>query len=311
MSKKFTKVIIISGIVFVLLLVTALAINNDMHKSTGQTLGEIGGTGLTVNRVSDSGISKSDMGSTSMSPGVPGIETYDKQDPTKVIKNSNITMQTDDYDNSLKNINSLIKNSEAMIVKMQETQGNNYYLNYADESKLKTVDIIVKVSKDKFENFNSEVKKYANVISYYEEAQDISSNYSDIEAKIASYKLQEIQLNELLKKATAAKDLLEISNQMQNVIQQREYLQRQKDSYDNQIEYSTVSIRMMEVKSIVIKEKNIFSRITDTFKSSLSQIKGIGITMIMIIVYVVPYLVILGIVTLVIYRIIKAKKKRK
>lgn len=234
--------------------------------------------------------------------------SYDKQDPTKIIKTANINLQTDNYANTMKNINNLITNLNAMVVKMQENMGTTYYELKSDETALRSNEIIVKVPKEKFTDFNNQIKAYANVVSYFEEAQDISSRYADVESKIASYKLQEQQLNELLKKATAAKDLLEISNQIQNVIEQREYLQRQKNSYDNQIEYSTVTIRLTEVESVAIKEKGIGDRMKDTLLSSLNQIKDMFIGLIMLVVYILPYIAIILIIVLIIYIIAKLRK---
>lgn len=311
MSKKtkhifiicFIIIVIIACIIFIVSFYEGFKKNNMGNKN--QTSGSIG-TNPEIGATSP--ITPTDSITT---PSLPNENTYYTQDASKVIKKSNITMQTDDYVNSLSNINKLIKDSDAMIVKMQETQGNNYYLTKMQDSELRSADIIIKVSKDKFENFNNEIKKYGNVVSYYEDAQDISSTYSDIEAKISSYVLQEQQLKELLKKATAAKDLLEISNQIQSVIEKREYLQRQKNSYDNQIEYSTVTLKLAEVESTKITEKNMLTRIKDTFISSLSQMKDIGINIVMFIVYVIPYILLLLIVIAIIYAVIKSRKKSK
>jgi hypothetical protein len=309
MSKNMKRFLTISMVIIVLVVAIIFGVNyiqnNQVRTSTNES-GYSTGTDTVSGSKSITGVTAPSIGNSSQIQ-----DNYDKQDPTKIIKKSNISMQTDNYDNSMKAINQLITTSSAMIVKMQENQGNNYYdIMKAPDSKLRSVDMTIKVYKDKFEEFNTEMKKIANVTSYYEEAQDISSSYSDIESKIASYKLQEAQLNELLKKATAAKDLLEISNQTQSVIQQREYLQRQKASYDNQIEYSTVTLRLVEVQSVEIKEKSTFSRIQDTFISSLVQMKEIFINIVMFIVYIIPYIIVLAIIILLIYIINKLKRKK-
>jgi hypothetical protein len=309
MSKKIKRIIITLLFLVTIIIITVVIVNSikTNNLAIDQSKNSI------ENGVSSAGVGYLDSNSTAPSivNDIPKNESYTKQDPTKIIKNSNITMQTDNYDTSLNNIKGLIQSTDSMIVKMQESQGSIYSSSYLNESKLRTTEIIVKVAKDKFETFNNEVKKHANVISYNEETQDISSSYSDIEAKIESYKIQEKQLNVLLTIATAAKDLLEISNEIQKVIQEREYLQRQKNSYDNQIEYSTVYISLTEVKSTVIKEKNIFVRMFDIFKMSLIQIKDICVSTIIVIVYFIPYVIVLGIILLIIYVIIKRKKNRK
>ena len=298
------KVLIISIVIIVLVILAIFMINYNQNTKGTNTAGNVA-TSPNFDSISP----QSGLSAQSIESKVPVEQTFDKQDATKIIKESNITMQTDNYDSSLNSIKELINTSNANVVKMQENQGSTYDIMKTQSSDLRNVDMTIKISKDKFENFNTELKKIANVVSYYEEAQDISSSYADIEAKIESYKLQEAQLNELIKKATVAKDLLEISNQTQKVIEQRESLQRQKDSYDNQISYSTVTVKLTEVESTEITEKNTFSRIKDTFESSLLQIKEIFINIIMGIVYIIPYLLIAGIIILIIYIIIRFKKK--
>jgi len=298
------KVLIISIVIIVLVILAIFMINYNQNTKGTNTAGNV-----VTSPNFDSISPQSGLSAQSIESGVPVEQTFDKQDATKIIKKSNITMQTDNYDSNLNSIKELINISNANVVKMQENQGSTYDIMKTQSSNLRNVDMTIKISKDEFENFNTELKKIANVVSYYEEAQDISSSYADIEAKIESYKLQEAQLNELIKKATVAKDLLEISNQTQKVIEQRESLQRQKDSYDNQISYSTVTVKLTEVESTEITEKNTFSRIKDTFESSLIQIKEIFINTIMGIVYVIPYLLIVGIITLIVFIIVKLKKK--
>lgn len=306
MSRKLKSILIVCVVIVVIIVV--VVVTNP--KLFDQTSAGIADSSFGISNSSATNQTKSGMSSQQQSSILPE-NSYDKQDPTKIIKTSNITMQTDDYVNTLKNINMLITNTNAMIVKMQENMGNNYYSLRINENALRNNEIIVKVPKDKFTEFNNLIKTYANVVSYSEEAQDISSKYADIEAKISSFKLQEQQLNELLKKATAAKDLLEISNQIQSVIQQREYLQRQKNSYDNQIEYSTVTIRLTEVESVTIKEKGIGTRMKDTLLSSLEQLKDMFIGLIMFIVYILPYAVIILLIILVIYVISKFRRRNR
>lgn len=309
MSRKLGKIIIFGIILLVVIIAVVFLVNYNQNNLGTGMLAE---GDFSSNQNSSSSPSKTGIQSQAIdSITAPNEGVFDQQDSTKIIKKSNITMQTDNYDSSIQSINDLIKSLEAMIVKMQETQGNSYSVMNTSSSKLRTADMTIKVSKDKFEDFNTELKTYANVLSYYEEAQDISSSYADVESKISSYKLQEQQLNELMKKATAAKDLLEISNQIQNVIQQREYLQKQKNSYDNQIEYSTVVLRLTEVQSVDIKEKSIFTRIKDSFESSISGMKEISINVIMFIVYIVPYMIILAILAFIVNIIIKVNNRKR
>lgn len=310
MSRKFIKaVLLVIAILVILAVVFYIALSNQGSNLLNQGQSQLNSiSGNLVGRDSTG----YESGTSSKSPSIGGTiidDSYNKQDPTKIIKNSNITMQTDNYDESLININLLIDTNEAMVVKMRETLGNNYYNKNLVDGRTRNAELIVKVSKDKFDNFNTKLKTFGSVISYYEDAQDVSSKYADIEAKISSYTIQEGQLNELLKKATVAKDLLEISNQIQSVIEKRESLQRQKNSYDNQIEFSTVTISLSEVASVKITEKTYLARIKDTFVSSLTTLRDMVSNLFIFIVYMLPYIATILFILLIMY--IASKSKRK
>jgi len=309
MSRKFKKaILLIISILVILVVVFYIALSNQGRDFLNQGIGSISGNlAGKDSKGNESGVSNT------IPPNIGGIidNSYDKQDPTKIIKNSNITMQTDNYDESLANINLLIDTNNAMVVKMRETLGNNYYNKNLVDGKTRNAELIVKVSKDKFDNFNTKLKTFGSVLSYYEDAQDVSSKYADIEAKISSYTIQEEQLNELLKKATAAKDLLEISNQIQSVIEKRESLQRQKNSYDNQIEFSTVTISLSEVASIEITEKTYLARIKDTFVSSLTTLRDMVSNVFIFLIYMLPYISLILLILLIKYITSKSKRRDK
>ena len=309
MSRKFKKaILLIISILVILVVVFYIALSNQGRDFLNQGIGSISGNlAGKDSKGNESGVSNT------IPPNIGGIidNSYDKQDPTKIIKNSNITMQTDNYDESLANINLLIDTNNAMVVKMRETLGNNYYNKNLVDGKTRNAELIVKVSKDKFDNFNTKLKTFGSVLSYYEDAQDVSSKYADIEAKISSYTIQEEQLNELLKKATAAKDLLEISNQIQSVIEKRESLQRQKNSYDNQIEFSTVTISLSEVASVKITEKTYLARIKDTFVSSLTTLRDMVSNVFIFLIYMLPYISLILLILLIKYITSKSKRRDK
>ena len=108
----------------------------------------------------------------------------------------------------------------------------------------------MRIPADSYRAFLEAVSGAANVLSVSESAEDITSEYIDVEARIASLENQRSRLNELADTAETTADLLEIESQLSDVQYQLESYTRQRSWMDDQVQYSTVDIRLSEVKTL-------------------------------------------------------------
>lgn len=224
----------------------------------------------------------------------------------KVIYTANISLKTDDYQANIANVKNIIEANNGGIANFSErarTQsGSNNTYTYAN--------ITVKVPQNNFKTFTNQLKECGMYVSSYtENSEDITEVYMDIESKLVSLKQQEQVLNNLLLQAKNVSEIIEINNQKQQVIQQIEYNTKLKQTYDNKVDYSTVTITIQEVESTQVSQKGIGQRIIDTVISSIEGLKLLLINILLFLVYAIPFVVVLGVFVGIIAVIVKVIKK--
>ena len=122
---------------------------------------------------------------------------------------------------------------------------------------------------------------------------------------------EQTRLLELLAGANNLSEILEIEARLSDVTYELERFESQKRSYDNRIDYATVTLHIQEVQVLTpVEEPTVWTRIRDGFMNSL---EGVGDGIVNIFVYLIvgsPYIVVTGAVAALII-LIARKQSRK
>lgn len=149
----------------------------------------------------------------------------------------------------------------------------------------------IRIPADNLGQFMTHVTEQANVLSSYENTQDVTTQYVDTQAKIAALQTEQARLLELLAQAGSLYDILEIEARLSEVTYELERYESMKRSYDNQVSYATIHLSIDEVKALTpMEEPSLWQRITDGFSRSL---EGVGTNLVDAFVWFIvnlPYL---------------------
>jgi hypothetical protein len=105
----------------------------------------------------------------------------------------------------------------------------------------------VRVPSDTFEDSVAAIKDLAVRVDRESiNGQDVTEQYTDLEARLRSAQAQEEQYLVILDKAVTVQDILAVQQYLQNIRYEIESLQGQIDSLGNQTEYSTISVSLSE-----------------------------------------------------------------
>lgn len=116
-----------------------------------------------------------------------------------------------------------------------------------DEAGYKTGYITVRVPTDTFEDAIQAIKDLAVRVNRESiNGQDVTEQYTDLEARLRAAKAEEEQYLTILDKAETVQDILSVQSYLQNVRYEIESLQGQIDSLGNQTDYSTISVTLEE-----------------------------------------------------------------
>lgn len=216
-----------------------------------------------------------------MEPGAAPVPSMPKEDgkvdaaadtaaqmSEKIIYSANVEMETLEFDTTVKtlettvaNIGGFIENSNISGDTSYDSDGNVEILN-------RRAWYTVRVPSDKFNEFLNFAGELGNVISTNRNAQNVTSQYTDFEARLESLQIQEDRLLEMMKKSDDINGLITLESRLSDVRYQIESIQRNLKNLDGKLAFSTVDFNIREVKvykPVARVQRTFWQRLGDSF----------------------------------------------
>ena len=176
-------------------------------------------------------------------------------------------------------------------------------------------DVVIRVPSAKFDATVSAIKAFATVVNVETTSgQDVTEQYSDLEAQLRNAQAQEAQYLEILKKATTVEETLNVQQYLSGVRYQVESLQGQIKYVSNATSYSTITVSLSEKPGLRAPTKgfDIVSTIKEAAQALVAVVQSLGVALVWLVIVgggiVVPVgLVAWGIVS----AVRKARNKKK
>ena len=184
--------------------------------------------------------------------------------------------------------------------------------SYLSESSQRTAWYTVRIPEAKLETFISKVGDNGNITNISQNIRDITLEYVDVAGRISTLKAELERLNELLSEASSIEDILAIESKISDVRYELESYQSQMNSYDNQIDYSTVNINILEVDVVSASQSDsAWEQIQSGFMSSLYGL-GRGLSSFVIgLLSAIPYLAVIAVVIVIIVKVAHRRGRKK
>jgi len=171
---------------------------------------------------------------TSMADTSAELPSTDK----KVIKNGDLTLKVENTEKSAEKISEIVK------AKNGEVFSTNFYERVKGQ---KSGSITVKVPVGKFEETLTEIKKVATqVVSESTTGQDVTEQYSDLQAQLKNKKAEEQSFVKILDRAGEIDDVLAVTRQIARVRGEIERLEGRIRFMDSQTDMSTITVSLSE-----------------------------------------------------------------
>lgn len=261
----------------------------------------LSGTGTYSDNAELSPREEADSASVSATEAVPTAR--------KIIYTSSFEIQTTAFDETVSALDGLCETYGAYYER-SETYG------YAERGN-RNGSFTIRVPSDKYQTFRHATGELGTVVRSSENNEDVSEKYYDTEARLASAKLREERLLDILSKAESLDNVLLLESELANVRYEIESLSGSLRKYDSLIEYSTIYVDIAEVSRPVTVQtlpKSFgerlaqaatggFRNFADGFQDALVDLTYSLPTLIVFIVFVVVVVVVVR------SRIKKHKKK--
>ena len=226
----------------------------------------------------------------------------------KLIQTVNMTVETDNLDTVLEQIDSRIAQLSGYVENSYVQNGSAY-----SGERYRSASITVRIPAKDLDTFVNKVGQITNIVSSQKKVEDVTLNYVATESRMKALQAEETRLLELMAKAETLNDLLTIEKRLTDVRTELEKVTSALKVFDNQVDYATIHLNIEEVKEFteVNKSDNIWDRISTGFKKNL---KGVGDFFVELFVFVavsIPYIVMIIALFLGIVLIVRIKNRCK
>lgn len=241
----------------------------------------------------DGGAGAADLGSGALTP----------QDSRKIIYNATLWLETKQFDQASADLLEAASQAGAY-VQSSESSGSA-------EQGDRSVYYTLRVPAENYSEFLNAAAQAANLIRRSESSQDVTAEYVDLEARLASLEQQRQRLDELAAQAESLEDLLAIESQRSEVQYQIESYTGQMNVLQDQISYSTVDVYLDEVTELTPQSPSFISRVGSAFRGSWNGFVSVVQELVIGLIYLLPFLVVAAVViALVVLLARRAAKKR-
>ncbi len=225
----------------------------------------------------------------------------------KLIRTVSLSVETEEYDALLNDISARIAACGGYLESM------NADTRYSSDSRYAYM--TVRVPAERLDEFVTAVSGISNVVQRSENTEDVTLTYVDLESHTNALRTEQERLISLLEQAENLTEILEIEDRLTDVRYQLEYMESQIRTYDNLVDYATVSLSISEVKKLTpTVEKGFWENVGDGFMDSLGGVweglKSFFSGLVIHLPYLLAFAVFAGIVIAVVALCVKKSRKK-
>ncbi len=224
----------------------------------------------------------------------------------KLVYTVDITLETETFETSMDALHQSISGASGIVI-----SESAYNLGGVNPRGTRTLNLTVKVPRQNYESFLGGLSADYNVSRLQSNVENLTARYYDNENRLKSYRIQEERLFEMLEAAENVSDMLQIESRLSDVQYKIEALENTQRTIDTDVAYATFYITLEEVtKYTPASPKNFGERIADAFSGSIENFGAFLETLLISLLYLLPYLGILAIILLIILSCYKHSRKK-
>ncbi len=166
----------------------------------------------------------------------------------KIIYTADVSLETREFDKAVGALEAMVSELGGYI-ESSNVSGNTYY---NDDGTTRIMNryayYTVAVPAQSFEQALNIAGEIGNVTNKSRNAQNITSQYSDTEARLESLDVQEERILSMMKEAEDIESLIALEARLSDISYEKDSYARQLKNYDRQVAYSTLYFTVREVE---------------------------------------------------------------
>lgn len=221
--------------------------------------------------------------------------------PRKIIYTGSVELRTDDLDAAERKLEEMVKQF-------------NGYLGSASRAGTKgsqrSGSWTIRIPSTGYGSFVKVISTIGELQSSSQQAEDVSEEFYDVEARLKNKKVEEARLIELLQKATGKlTEVLQVEKELSRVREEIEQIEGRLRFLTNQTDLSTITVTINEVKEFrPAGPPSLTTDIKRTFTESIGQLGDLARNALLLLIALIPWAILPGV--LVGYLLVKAKRAK-
>lgn len=191
----------------------------------------------------------------------------------KIIYFGSVSMETTDFDGTLTALDQAVRRFGGF-VQDSNVEGSTYYEGDTVAVRDRWANYTVRIPSDQFDSFMTLTEGIGNVTSSGREAQNVTSQYTDYEARLDSLNTQEERLLAMLEQSGDLESLITLEERLSEVRYEIESIERNLRNLDQKLSYSTVTLFIQEVElytPAVTVQRSFGEKLSDSFTKGWSR----------------------------------------
>lgn len=268
-----------------------------------------------------------DMGATESAPEAPAEEsgntagdTVDAAQPDtdlseqKIIYSADVTVETLEFDQSLETIDAMVADLDGFTESANVSGDSRYDSDGTVRVTNRRAHYTIRVPADRFQTAMAYTGVLGNVISKTEDAQNVTSQFIDQEARQESLEVQEQRLLELLAQSPDVDTMVMLEARLSEVRYEIESIERNLRNMQNQVDYSTITLSLYEVAvytPTASVQRSFGDRVADAFSGGWTNFVRTMEELFITILYSLPALILLVVFVVVVIVVVRRVRRNR
>ena len=238
---------------------------------------------------------------------IQGTSAGGEETGQKLIRTVELSMETKEFDDLLTVIQT----------KMEEFGGYVEASNISGDSyqtagRKRYASLTLRIPAERLKEFLTAAGEMGNITDQSERVQDITLEYADTESHKKALETEQQRLLELMEKAESMEDIIAIESRLSQIRYELQSYESSLRVYDNQVDYSTVSVYINEVeRESPVENQGFFGEIKAKFSENIYRIgRGLRAAAVWLISSL-PYLLLAVVILVPAFLVLKKAGRRK
>lgn len=230
----------------------------------------------------------------------------------KMIYSAWANIETLEFDETLQKTDEMISSFGGFIESSSVT-GVDYRSSYYGYSVTRTAEYCIRVPAANYAGMNDALSTLGNVTYRTSAADNVTTQFYDVESRLKTYRTEEERLLSMLEKAETVEDMLAIEDRLSTVRYQIESLTTSLNSWQRQVDYSTINLVIYEVFELTqepVVQKTYWQELSGALENTMNAMAWFFKQLLIIVLCAIPVLAMPGAIALVVWRITARKRKK-